>query len=221
LSSAPTTDVSDLLVAGLPKVQGATITYLAPLELYKIQKPYFSQLPCGTTLARTNLVESDHLVEVCDIGGREDVFELDETGFQFMHLPTNISEWTDESVQSEYLPATSAWLKDYFKCEKVFIYNYNVRRISHNLIRCIASLTPTSFEPTTRQNQGTAHGEVPYSESTAVSKRNSTPSLESNPPFLIRPKSPDNTPESCAKRLEFQFPTEAAAIKSGRYRYVE
>jgi len=167
-------DISDLGTR-LPKVQGATITYLAPLELYQTQKPYFSQLPCGTTLARTNLVESDHLVEVCDIGGKEDIFELDETGFQFMHLPTNISEWTDESVQSEYFPAISAWLKEYFKCEKVFIYNYNVRRVSRHL-RCIASLTPTSFEPTTRQNQGTAHGEVPYSESTAVSKSNSNPS---------------------------------------------
>ena len=45
--------------------------------------------------------------------------------------------------------------------------------------------------------------------------------LKSNPPFLIQPKSPDNTPESCAKRLEFQFPIEAMAIKSGRYRYIE
>ncbi|OCT49046.1 hypothetical protein CLCR_05125 [Cladophialophora carrionii] len=118
-----------------------------------------------------------------------------------MHLPTEISTWTDESVRSEYLPAISAWLKEYFKCEKVFIYNYNVRRVSHHL-KCIASLTPASFEPTTRQDRGMAHGEVPYSESTA-------------------PKSPDNTPESCAKRLEFQFPPEAAAIKSGRYRYIE
>jgi hypothetical protein len=129
LSSASTTDISDL-VAKLPKVQGATITYLAPLELYKTQKPYFSQLPCGTALARTNLVESDHPVEVRDISGKEDMFELDETGFQFMHLPTNISDWTDESVQSEYLPDISAWLKEHFKCKNVFIYNYNVRRFS-------------------------------------------------------------------------------------------
>ncbi|KAK5449986.1 hypothetical protein LTS15_008559 [Exophiala xenobiotica] len=46
-------------------------------------------------------------------------------------------------------------------------------------------------------------------------------SLKSIPPFLTQPKSPDNTPESCAKRLEFQFPTEAVAIKSGRYRYID
>ncbi|KIW17802.1 hypothetical protein PV08_04997 [Exophiala spinifera] len=128
VTRAPTTDFSDDQVTlDLPGVQGATITYLAPLELYKTQKPYFSQLPCGTTLARTNLVESDHAVEVCEIGGREDAFDLDETGFRFMHLPTDVSEWTDESVQSQYLPVISAWLKEYFKCDKVFIYNYNYK----------------------------------------------------------------------------------------------
>ncbi|KIW78088.1 hypothetical protein Z517_07921 [Fonsecaea pedrosoi CBS 271.37] len=171
-------DISDPSTR-LPKVQGATITYLAPLELYKNQKPYFSQLPCGTPLARTNLVESDHLVDIRDISGREDIFELDETGFQFMHLPTNISDWMDESVQSEYLPAISAWLKEYFKCQKVFIYNYNLRT-----------------NDTTKSGDGTWR----------------------SPIFRVHC---DNTPESCAKRLEFQFPAEAAAIRSGRYRYVD
>lgn len=124
-SSTSATNVSDLGTRA-PEVQRAIITYLAPLELYKTQKPYFSQLPCGTSLLRTNLVESDHLVDVHDISGKEDSFKLDETGFQFMHLPTNILDWTEDRVQSEYLPDISAWLKEHFKCKKVFIYNYNV-----------------------------------------------------------------------------------------------
>jgi hypothetical protein len=37
----------------------------------------------------------------------------------------------------------------------------------------------------------------------------------------ILPKSLDNTPASCAKRLEFQFPDKVEAISSGRYRYIE
>jgi hypothetical protein len=114
----------------LPKIQVDSITYLAPLKLYDTEKPYFSQLPCGTKLPRTNLVESDHRVEVRDVCGKEDLFKLDETGFQFVHLPTRISEWTDESVQSEYLPDISSWLKEYLQCEKVYIYNYNVCQVS-------------------------------------------------------------------------------------------
>jgi hypothetical protein len=103
-----------------------SIIYLAPLELYNTQKPYFSQLPCGTQLPRTNLVERGYPAEVRNVSGKESLFKLDEVGFQFMQLPTKISDWTDESVQTEYLPDLSAWLKDYFSCEKVFIYNYNV-----------------------------------------------------------------------------------------------
>jgi hypothetical protein len=109
--------------------------YLAPLELYKIEKPFFSQLPCGTQLQRTNLVESNHHVEIHDICGKESLLKLDEAGFQFMQLPTRVSEWTDESVQAEYLPELSASLKEFFSCEKVFIYNYNVCYVS--LFRCI------------------------------------------------------------------------------------
>jgi hypothetical protein len=103
-----------------------SFTYLAPLELYEIEKPFFSQLPCGTQLPRTNLVERSYPVEIRDICGKESLFKLDEAGFQFMQFPSKISDWTDENVQSEYLPDLSAWLKEYFGCEKVFIYNYNV-----------------------------------------------------------------------------------------------
>jgi hypothetical protein len=103
-----------------------SITYLAPLKLYNTEKPYFSQLPCGTQLQRTNLVVSRHPVEIHDICGRESLFKLDEAGFQFMEFPTSILDWTDESVQSKYLPDLAAWLKEYFSCDEVFIYNYNV-----------------------------------------------------------------------------------------------
>lgn len=113
-------------VARLPKIQVYPFHYLAPLELYRTEKPFFSQLPCGTQLPRTNLVESDHTVEIHDVTGNENLFKLDETGFQFMHLPTDISEWTDEIVQTKYLPDLATWLKEYFDCEEVFIYNYNV-----------------------------------------------------------------------------------------------
>jgi hypothetical protein len=123
--STSTADIENQ-ITGLPKIQVDSITYLAPLKLYNTQKPYFSQLPCGTQLRRTNLVERGYPVEIRDICGKESLFKLDEAGFQFMQFPTRISNWTDESVQSEYLPDLSAWLKEYFSCEKVFIYNYNV-----------------------------------------------------------------------------------------------
>jgi hypothetical protein len=68
-------------------------------------------------------------VEIRDVCGKESLFTLDEAGFQFMQIPTKILDWTDESVQLEYLPDLSAWLKKYFSCEKVFIYSYNVNHV--------------------------------------------------------------------------------------------
>jgi hypothetical protein len=120
-----TTDIEDQ-ITGLPKIQVDSIIYLAPLKLYDTQKPYLSKLPCGTQLRRTNVVERSYQVEIRNICGKESLFKLDEAGFQFMQFPIKISDWTDESVQSEYLPDLSAWLKEYFSCERVFIYNYNV-----------------------------------------------------------------------------------------------
>ena len=102
------------------------MAYLAPLKLYDTQKPYLSQLPCIPQLQQTNVTERGYPVEIRDICGKESLFKLDEAGFEFMQFPTRISDWTDNIVQSEYLPDVSAWLKEYFSCEKVFIYNYNV-----------------------------------------------------------------------------------------------
>lgn len=171
-------DIGDQ-ITGLPKIQVDSFKYLAPLDIYKTEKPFFSQLPCGTQLPRTNLVESNHPVEIHDICGKESLFKLDEAGFQFMQVPTRISEWTDESVQAEYLPELSAWLKESFSCEEVFIYNYNLRTNDRN-----------------------ETGKGPWR----------------SPIFRVHC---DNTPASCAKRLEFQFPDKVEAISSGRYRYID
>lgn len=108
------------------QIQTVTMSYLAPLELYNTQKPYFSQLPFIPQLPQTNVAQQDYSVEIRDVNGIEHLFKLDEAGFEFMKFPTRVSDWTDEIVRSEYLPEISAWLKQYFNCEKVFIYNYNV-----------------------------------------------------------------------------------------------
>jgi hypothetical protein len=97
----------DNQITGLSKIQVNSFKYLAPLDIYKTVKPFFSQLPCRTQLSRTNLVESDHPVEIYNICGKASLFKLNEAGFQFMQVPTRILKWTDESVQVEYIPELS------------------------------------------------------------------------------------------------------------------
>jgi hypothetical protein len=121
----PVTDFEDQ-IALIPKVTVDSFLYLAPLELYRTQKPYRSRLPYGGNLRRTNIIERGYQVEVRNVRGYEHLFTLESSGFQFVPLPTTISNWTDDNVRSKYLPDLSRWLKEYFRCQEVFIYAYNV-----------------------------------------------------------------------------------------------
>jgi hypothetical protein len=170
LSTTSTTDIEDQ-ITGLPKMKAVNITYLAPLELYNTQKPYFSQLPCIAQLQQSNVVERTYPVDIYDISGKENLFKLDEAGFEFMQFPTKLSNWTDELVQSEYLPEVSALLKEYFSCEKVVIYNYNVKHVSS--FQMYQSLRLASFEPITRMNLEKGRGGLQYSKCIAVSNERS------------------------------------------------
>ena len=100
--------------------------YLAPLDEYLKEKPYHSRLPFLNGLRRTNIVGRKYEVEVYNIRGYEDHFTLEESGFRFLPFPVKMSSWTDQSVQSEYLPMVSTWLAQYFACRKAEIYSYNV-----------------------------------------------------------------------------------------------
>lgn len=63
---------------------------------------------------------------IFDVSGHEDSFTLEKSGFQFLPLQFHASTWTDQSVQSEYIPMLSKWLKGHFACDEVFVYAFNV-----------------------------------------------------------------------------------------------
>jgi hypothetical protein len=100
--------------------------FLVPLDLYRTEKPYLSRLPCGTNLARTNIVTERHTIKVFDVSGHESFFTLEESGFQFAKSPIRMQQWTDSSVCSEYIPKLEEWLIQHLNCSGVFIYAYNV-----------------------------------------------------------------------------------------------
>ncbi|KAH9207069.1 hypothetical protein DL95DRAFT_314382, partial [Leptodontidium sp. 2 PMI_412] len=111
----------------LKSVQSAGMSFLAPLDIYQIDKPYLSRLPSGTSLPRTNIITSDHRVEVFDLSGHESSFLLADSGFEFTKSPVRMRQWNDSSVCSQYIQQMEIWLKDHFKCAQVLIYAYNVR----------------------------------------------------------------------------------------------
>ncbi len=126
-SSTPNINLDEQLSRlQLVRVAPKTFNYLAPIDLYIYQKPYLSRLPCLDNLKRTNIVGQSYSVTVHNICGNEDLFTLEESGFQFLKLPAQMVSWTDHSVRSMYLPMLSVWLKEFFSCDRVLVYAYNV-----------------------------------------------------------------------------------------------
>jgi len=120
----------------LPKVVPEAFNYLAPLTLYHSEKPYLSRLPFLEGLKRTNIVGQSYPVTIYNVGGREQFFHLEASGFEFLKFPVQTTTWTDDYVRSEYMPLLSSWLKDHFHCGSVLLYAYNVREkslVSRNL----------------------------------------------------------------------------------------
>ncbi|KAL0932827.1 uncharacterized protein CTRU02_211790 [Colletotrichum truncatum] len=79
-------------------------------------------------IRRSNIVAQAHSnVKIHDINGHEDKFTFAQSGFQFFHIPVDVSKWTEDSAKNQYLPAMEKWLMDYFKAKKVHIYTYTYR----------------------------------------------------------------------------------------------
>jgi len=110
----------------LKSVPSGEISFLAFANIYHTEKPYLSRLPSGTNLPRTNLVTSNHQIDVFEISGHESSFALAKSGFEYATSSVQMQQWDDFSVCSEYIPKMESWLQEYLNCERVFIYAYNV-----------------------------------------------------------------------------------------------
>lgn len=112
---------------GLVHVVPDQLNYLAPDPLYDAVKPYHTRLPFMGTIQRSNIVAQGYShMRVFDVSGHEDKFMLETTGFQYVPMVHGINDWTDSLVRDKYLPEMRTWLRDFFQCQEVFIYTYNV-----------------------------------------------------------------------------------------------
>lgn len=121
-------DLNTILNMQLARIYPSSFNYLAPLQIYSSEKPYHSRIPFPDNVKRTNIEVQSYDITIFDIRGKENLFTLEQSGFRYLHLPTNISHWTDQIVLSEYLPFISNWLKIYFDSRRVLVYTYNVCR---------------------------------------------------------------------------------------------
>lgn len=159
---------SQIRRAGLKAVTPASFSYLAPLAIYRSEKPYLSRLPSLSGLVRTNIVGRSQTVQIHEVSGNEQLFTLDQSGFEFAQCPASIRDWTDSAVCEAYIPKLADWLRDYLDCARVYIYAYNVSCQSIYIHPVRRFTYPSSSEAKIQEGSKMDRGKRPSSEFTAV-----------------------------------------------------
>src|SRR5882762_6104483 len=85
-------------------VAPTVFNYLAPLELYRTEKPYLSRLPFLPGFARTNIVGRSRPAQIHEVSRNEALFTLDESGFEFAKCSISSDGWTDATICATYIP---------------------------------------------------------------------------------------------------------------------
>ncbi|KAF6752878.1 hypothetical protein DFP72DRAFT_903862 [Ephemerocybe angulata] len=72
-----------------------------------------------------------HDVQIENVRGKEDQYNVDNVGFQFIKSPANHTSFAnDEEVQKEYYPESIELIKKFTGASKVVIFDHTIRR--HN-----------------------------------------------------------------------------------------
>lgn len=119
---------AEIEALSLPFTVPSQFNYLADDSVYETNKPYHTRLPFMGEIRRSNLVAQGYSgVKIHDLGGHQDNFTLDKSGFQYVKAPVSITKWTNESAVDQYLPAMETWLKQFFHASRVEIITYTFR----------------------------------------------------------------------------------------------
>lgn len=125
---------SDLVQADLEWKRGkntiGALRHIAPLALWKTEKPFCLTLPLPPGQPKSNVVADNHTdIHFCDVRGREQDFSLDRHGFAFDTLPP-ISVDIDDSkaVEEDYVQQMEEFLSAKMGADLVYIFDYTRRR---------------------------------------------------------------------------------------------
>ncbi len=105
------------------------LTYAAPLELFKHEKPFYSILPFTISGAKqTNFASSVEEFEIRDIRKRIGDFSLEQNGFQIVDHATTFDDWHGGTkVVKEHYPEVHELLMHTLGADRVFIFDHSVR----------------------------------------------------------------------------------------------
>jgi hypothetical protein len=116
--------LQEIKIESLPFVT-AELNYLAPVS----GKPRtYAFDPPPSEPKSTNLPEPRR-VPIFDGRTIANTFSLDREGFQLVRHPTGVKDFYDDAqIQGIYYPAAEAFLRATLKADRVFLFDYTVRR---------------------------------------------------------------------------------------------
>ncbi|KAK4178918.1 hypothetical protein QBC36DRAFT_323629 [Triangularia setosa] len=116
------------------KIVTASLNYTAPLELYKVEKPFYSNVPAPDGRQSNQVAWKYHDVKFHDIRDTLGNFTLDRNGFEVFQYGNKAEDesWkfdADSWIQGSYYPVIESVLKAKFGQETyVKIFDHTVRR---------------------------------------------------------------------------------------------
>ncbi|RLL95785.1 hypothetical protein CFD26_103904 [Aspergillus turcosus] len=132
-------------------------------EVYKTQKPYYSNLPFTLAGAPNSNVQSiSHEVLVADIRGHEHEFSLDRNGFELVEYHTRFNDWNDgQRVVREVYPTIVKFLQNHLgDGVHVLVFDHTLRR--SDKLSAEQALSDASFAPPSK----VAHVDQTYEATT-------------------------------------------------------
>ena len=118
-----------------PKAQVSQMYYIAPLPLYRVEKPFFLNIPVHRipSARQTNVTHTARDVPFTDIRSHESLFSLDKNGFEISRLATKLT-YEDfanpKAIVTKYFDEVKAVLGSATGAELIVPWDYQVGCIS-------------------------------------------------------------------------------------------
>jgi hypothetical protein len=113
-----------------PDVVTASMTYLLPPPDGVRAYQTINADP-KTGERRKNIVRIAYDAPIENIRGKEQLFTLDNAGFQFYNRPTKFKDFLDDKkIVEEYYPETEALIKELTGASRVVLFDYSMSKTS-------------------------------------------------------------------------------------------
>lgn len=107
----------------------SSINYTAPIDLYKREKPFYSNIPAPDGRQSNQQVLTYENIIFHDIREKLDEYRIDEQGFEIVKIEDQVPDGdfgSDSWIRENYYPVVERLLKDRFGEVEVLTFDHTV-----------------------------------------------------------------------------------------------